>query len=140
MENNETMKVDNLESERAREVKSIINIVYNALTVKGYNPVSQMVGYILSGDPTYITNYDNARSVISRVERDEILEEFVKSYIKGLALETVIYTVPFRQGSVTGQKPVKGTGTVLAGNHSPVMNIREPAAAYKVIAGDINYK
>lgn len=79
---NETMKIDNLENERAKEVKEIIEAVYDALKVKGYNPISQIVGYILSGDPTYITNYNNARSVISRIERDEILEELVKSYIK----------------------------------------------------------
>ena len=82
MVNRDTMKVDNLENERTKEVRETICAVYNALKVKGYNPVSQMVGYILSGDPTYITNYNNARSIISRVERDEILEELVKGYIK----------------------------------------------------------
>ena len=81
---NETMKFDNMENERSKEVKDIVCAVYNALKVKGYNPVSQLVGYILSDDPTYITNYNNARSIINRVERDEILEELVKSYIKEL--------------------------------------------------------
>lgn len=81
---NETMKFDNMETERTKEVREIICAVFNALKVKGYNPVSQMVGYILSGDPTYITNYNNARSIIGRVERDEILEELVKNYIKEL--------------------------------------------------------
>lgn len=80
----ETMKFDNMETERTKEVREIICAVFNALKVKGYNPVSQMVGYILSGDPTYITNYNNARSIIGRVERDEILEELVKNYIKEL--------------------------------------------------------
>ena len=80
MPNYETMKFDNMENERTKEVREIICTVYNALRVKGYNPVSQIVGYILSGDPTYITNYNNARSIINRVERDEILEEFVKNY------------------------------------------------------------
>ena len=84
MENKDTQKVDNLENERAKEVRETICAVYNALKVKGYNPVSQMVGYILSGDPTYITNYNNARSIISRVERDEILEELVKGYIRDM--------------------------------------------------------
>ena len=84
MVNNDTMKVDNLENERTKEVRETICAVYNALKVKGYNPVSQMVGYVLSGDPTYITNYNNARSIISRVERDEILEELVKGYIKDM--------------------------------------------------------
>ena len=78
----ETMKFDNMENERTKEVQDIICAVYNALKVKGYNPVSQLVGYILSGDPTYITNYNNARSIINRVERDEILEELVKNYLK----------------------------------------------------------
>ncbi|MBE7026863.1 MAG: IreB family regulatory phosphoprotein [Ruminococcaceae bacterium] len=84
MPNYETMKFDNMENERTKEVREIICTVYNALRVKGYNPVSQIVGYILSGDPTYITNYNNARSIINRVERDEILEEFVKNYLKEL--------------------------------------------------------
>ena len=80
----ETMKFDNMENERTKEVQDIICAVYNALKVKGYNPVSQLVGYTLSGDPTYITNYNNARSIINRVERDEILEELVKNYLKEL--------------------------------------------------------
>ena len=80
----ETMKFDNMENERTKEVQDIICAVYNALKVKGYNPVSQLVGYILSGDPTYITNYNNARSIINRVERDEILDELVKHYVKEL--------------------------------------------------------
>ena len=80
----ETMKFDNMENERTKEVQDIICAVYNALKVKGYNPVSQLVGYILSGDPTYITNYNTARRIINRVERDEILEELVKNYLKEL--------------------------------------------------------
>jgi uncharacterized protein (UPF0297 family) len=55
--------------------------VYDALKEKGYNPISQIVGYILSGDPTYITNHNNARSVIRKLERDELLEELVKTYL-----------------------------------------------------------
>jgi len=81
---NETMKLENLDNQRTQDVREIIDAVFDALTVKGYNPISQIVGYILSGDPTYITNYNNARSIISRVERDEILEELVKAYIKEL--------------------------------------------------------
>ncbi len=81
---NETMQFKNADNERTKEVTQIIHTVFDALKVKGYNPVSQMVGYILSGDPTYITNYNNARSIISRVERDEILEEIVKQYLKNL--------------------------------------------------------
>lgn len=63
-------------------VKKILNEVYLALTEKGYNPVNQIVGYIMSGDPTYITSYKNARSLIMKVERDELVEEMLEEYIK----------------------------------------------------------
>ena len=63
-------------------VKKILESVYNAMDKKGYNPVSQIVGYIMSGDPTYITSYNSARSMIMKVERDEIVEELLKEYIK----------------------------------------------------------
>ncbi|MEG1523608.1 MAG: IreB family regulatory phosphoprotein [Clostridia bacterium] len=56
--------------------------VYEAMQEKGYDPVNQIVGYLLSGDPTYITSYNNARYLISRVERDELLEELVRAYVK----------------------------------------------------------
>ncbi len=62
-------------------VKKILEEVYRALTEKGYNPVNQIVGYIMSGDPTYITSYHNARSLIMKVERDELVEELLKNYI-----------------------------------------------------------
>jgi uncharacterized protein (UPF0297 family) len=61
--------------------KSILEEVYNALKEKGYNPVNQLVGYIISGDPTYITNYNGARALVRKLERDEILEEVLKSYL-----------------------------------------------------------
>lgn len=64
------------------EVKEVLASVYEALTEKGYNPVNQIVGYIMSGDPTYITSYKNARSMIMKVERDELVEEMLKQYIK----------------------------------------------------------
>lgn len=64
------------------EAKIIILSVYQALKKKGYNPISQMVGYILSGDPTYITSYDGARAQIRKIERDELLEELVRSYVE----------------------------------------------------------
>lgn len=83
MELNETMKI-NLEHDKADEVKEIMKEVYSALTVKGYDPISQIVGYIISGDPTYITSYNGARSKVVKVERDELLEELVKHYIKAL--------------------------------------------------------
>ena len=79
----ETMKF-NLNYDRAEEVKSIMSRVYNALLVKGYDPVNQIVGYILSGDPTYITSYDGARGLITKLEQDELLEEIVKTYLKEL--------------------------------------------------------
>lgn len=63
-------------------VKEILTEVYAALTEKGYNPVNQIVGYIMSGDPTYITSHKNARSLIMKVERDELVEELLTEYIK----------------------------------------------------------
>ena len=65
-------------------VKIVLSTVYEALTEKGYDPVSQIVGYIMSGDPTYITNHKGARSMIMKVERDEILEELMENYIRSL--------------------------------------------------------
>lgn len=61
--------------------KSILTEVYNSLIQKGYNPVNQLVGYLISGDPTYITNYNGARALVRKLERDEILEEVLKSYL-----------------------------------------------------------
>jgi len=63
------------------ETKEILSSVYNALLVKGYNPINQLVGYILSEDPTYITNYNGARSLITRIDRDELLQELLLSYL-----------------------------------------------------------
>lgn len=83
MENNDTLKWK-IELDKAQEVKEILASVYNSLKVKGYDPISQIVGYIMSGDPTYITSYDGARSKIVRVERDELLEELVKAYINNI--------------------------------------------------------
>jgi uncharacterized protein (UPF0297 family) len=62
--------------------KEIILSVYTSLEEKGYDPINQIIGYILSGDPTYITSYNNARSVICSIERDELLEELLKEYLK----------------------------------------------------------
>ena len=67
--------------EQDYDVASILKDVYEALTEKGYNPVNQIVGYIMSGDPTYITSHKNARSLIMKVERDEILEVLFENYI-----------------------------------------------------------
>ncbi len=63
------------------EMKETLSSVYNALVVKGYNPINQLVGYILSEDPTYITNYNGARSMICRLDRDELLQELLTSYL-----------------------------------------------------------
>ena len=71
----------NVEKEKNERTKEILKQVYKALEEKGYNPINQIVGYILSGDPTYITSYNNARNLIRQLERDELLEEMVKTYI-----------------------------------------------------------
>ena len=71
----------NLNEDRDEEIKAILTAVYNALQEKGYNPINQIVGYILSEDPTYITNYNNARSLIRKLDRDELLQELVKKYL-----------------------------------------------------------
>ena len=71
-----------VEAEPETGVKLILSAVFEALTEKGYNPVNQIVGYIMSGDPTYITSYKNARSLIMKIERDELVEELFQSYIK----------------------------------------------------------
>ena len=79
LENTQSFKV---ETEPVNGVKMILAEVYEALSEKGYDPVSQIVGYIMSGDPTYITSYRNARGLIGRVERDELVEEMFKDYIE----------------------------------------------------------
>ncbi len=76
----ETMmfRVENEESNAAMVIKT----VYQSLVTKGYNPINQIVGYLLSGDPTYITSHNNARGLIRKLERDELLEELVRAYLK----------------------------------------------------------
>ena len=76
----ETMKFDGLSKNVLP--RKIIMEVYQALKEKGYNPISQFVGYVMSGDPTYITSHNNARSLIMKLERDELLEELFKEYLK----------------------------------------------------------
>lgn len=80
-------RVDNTQNfnivlETENRVGDILQQVYQAMTEKGYNPVNQIVGYIMSGDPTYITSHNNARSLIMKVERDELVEELLKVYIR----------------------------------------------------------
>ncbi len=81
MYNSETQKFINPVKDANPEVKDVMQTVYNALKEKGYSPINQIVGYILSGDPTYITGHNNARNLISKFDRDELLEELVGFYI-----------------------------------------------------------
>ena len=80
MEFDKTMNFK-VEKEDSLKAKEILREVYEALVEKGYNPINQIVGYILSGDPTYITSHNNARNKIRTIERDELLEKLVKNYI-----------------------------------------------------------
>ena len=80
MNSDETVSF-NLEREENTKTKEILKEVYNDLKQKGYNPINQIVGYILSGDPTYITSHNGARNLIRKIERDELLEKMVKEYI-----------------------------------------------------------
>ncbi len=75
-----TRKFDAMDSKA--EMREILSSVYNSLKVKGYNPINQLVGYILSEDPTYITNYNNARTLICRIDRDELLQELLRRYLE----------------------------------------------------------
>ena len=70
-----------LHEDKEKEIKKTLTVIYDALRQKGYNPINQIVGYILSEDPTYITTYNNARSLIRRIDRDELLQILVKSYL-----------------------------------------------------------
>lgn len=80
MDNQHTMQF-NIDQEKQKEARDVILKVYQALEEKGYNPVNQFIGYMLSGDPTYITSHNSARSVISKIERDELLEELLRVYL-----------------------------------------------------------
>ena len=71
----------NIRYEKDQEIKAILTAVSDALKQKGYDPINQIVGYILSEDPTYITNFNNARSLIRKLDRDELLQELVKQYL-----------------------------------------------------------
>ena len=77
----ETMKMKPI-ADSGNEAQDILLYVYQALQAKGYDPITQLTGYIISGDPTYITSYNSARSLIGRVERDMLLEELVRSYLE----------------------------------------------------------
>ena len=71
-----------VQEDKKMEVSQVLQSVYEALTEKGYNPINQIVGYIMSGDPTYITSHNGARSLIMKMERDELVEEMLKTYIE----------------------------------------------------------
>ena len=71
-----------LQNDKDPEIREILSSVYRSLQEKGYNPINQIVGYILSEDPTYITKYNNARSLIRKLDRDELLQELVKQYLR----------------------------------------------------------
>ena len=87
MENLGDTQFINVPIEQETGVKLVLSTVYEALTEKGYNPVNQIVGYIMSGDPTYITNHQGARSLIMKVERDELVEELLSEYIRAKGWE-----------------------------------------------------
>ncbi len=82
MQNLNNTQFFKVEKEPELQVKDVLKVVFAAMKEKGYNPVNQIVGYIMSGDPTYITSHNNARSLIMKVERDEVVEELLKAYIK----------------------------------------------------------
>jgi len=81
MQDLESTQFFSVETEPETGVEMVLTTVYEALTEKGYNPVNQIVGYIMSGDPTYITSHKSARSLIMKVERDELVEELLTKYI-----------------------------------------------------------
>ena len=81
----ETMVIKKVE-DTPMMAEEILADVYRSMTEKGYNPINQIVGYLISGDPTYITSYNNARTNIRRVERDELIEELMKEYVKAKQL------------------------------------------------------
>ena len=87
MGNLDSTQYFNVKGDPEIRVKDVLDLVYNAMAEKGYNPVNQIVGYIMSGDPTYITSHNNARSLIMKVERDELVEEVLRAYIKNNSWE-----------------------------------------------------
>lgn len=77
----ESTRAFSIRDEKEYQIRQVLTEVYEALNEKGYNPVNQIVGYILSEDPTYITTYNNARSLIRKIDRDELLQTLVRSYL-----------------------------------------------------------
>ena len=83
----EPTRAFSIRDEKEYQIRQVLTEVYEALNEKGYNPVNQIVGYIMSGDPTYITSHKGARSMIMKVERDELVEELLNEYIKNKSWE-----------------------------------------------------
>ncbi|OPJ63622.1 IreB family regulatory phosphoprotein [Clostridium oryzae] len=81
MDNKQNTMKFNFINNKSDLTKAVLTQVYDSLKEKGYNPVNQLVGYLISGDPTYITNYNGARALVRKLERDDILEEVLKSYL-----------------------------------------------------------
>ena len=77
----QTRMYDSFDRVQQKTIEEILTIVYDALEERGYNAIDQMVGYILSGDPSYITSHNNARNIIGRIERDDLVEELIKAYL-----------------------------------------------------------
>lgn len=77
-----TESIQNISQDAPASSKEILKAVYEAMSEKGYNPIGQIVGYLLSEDPTYITNYNNARALIRKIDRDELMSDLVKSYLE----------------------------------------------------------
>ena len=82
MENLNNTQYFTVQKEPELQVRDVLEIVFRALSEKGYNPVNQIVGYIMSGDPTYITSHNNARMMISRIDRDDLVEEILRDYLR----------------------------------------------------------
>lgn len=78
----QTKLYDNFDRVEQKTIEEILTIVYDALEERGYNAIDQMVGFILSGDPSYITSHNNARNVMGRIERDDLVEELLRAYLK----------------------------------------------------------
>lgn len=81
-ESNQHTKTFSIHEETEMSMKQVLMSVYEALLEKGYDPINQLVGYIISEDPTYITNHKNARSLIRKIDRDELMEELIRNYLK----------------------------------------------------------
>lgn len=81
-DNNQNTRTFSIHEETEMSMKQVLASVYEALQEKGYDPINQLVGYIISEDPTYITNHKNARSLIRKIDRDELMEELIRNYLK----------------------------------------------------------